>query len=47
VPVDLVVGKLVGGMSAAEVAAEYDLSVDDVLAALNYATNASTASRRD
>lgn len=37
VPVDLVVGKLAGGMSADEVAAEYELTGEDVLAALAYA----------
>jgi len=37
VPVALVVGKLAGGMSAAEVAEEYDLGHEDVLAALAYA----------
>jgi len=38
VPVALVVGKLAGGMSAAEVAGEYDLEHEDVLAALAYAS---------
>jgi len=37
VPVALLVGKLAGGMSAAEVADEYDLDVADVMAALAYA----------
>jgi uncharacterized protein (DUF433 family) len=37
VPVDLVLAKLSGGMTAQEVADEYELSVDDVLAALAYA----------
>lgn len=37
VPVDVVVGKLAGGMSIAEVAGEYDLTEDDVRAALGYA----------
>lgn len=37
VPVELVVGKLAGGMSAEEVAQEYDLAREDVLAALSYA----------
>ena len=37
VPVELVVGKLAGGMSAEEVAREYDLTRHDVLAALSYA----------
>lgn len=37
VPVALVVGKLAGGMSTAEVAEEYELEPEDVLAALAYA----------
>ncbi len=37
VPVDTVVGKLAGGMSVAEVAEEYGLEREDVLAALHYA----------
>jgi len=37
VPVDLVVGKLGGGMTIEEVMAEYELSREDVLAALSYA----------
>ena len=37
VPVELVVGKLAGGMSVEAVAAEYELTRDDVLAALAYA----------
>ena len=37
VPVALVIAKLAGGMSKAEVAAEYDLAEQDVLAALSYA----------
>ena len=36
VPVALVVGKLAGGMSAVEVVGEYDLGLEDVLAALAY-----------
>ena len=38
VPVAVVVGKLAGGMSTGEVAEEYELSPEDVLAALSYAT---------
>lgn len=38
VPVALVVGKLAGGMAADEVAREYELEREDVLAALSYAT---------
>jgi len=37
VPVDLIIGKLAGGMTYEEVMAEYDLSRQDILAALNYA----------
>ena len=37
VPVDLVVGKLAGGMTIDQVAQEYDLSHEDVLNALKYA----------
>jgi uncharacterized protein (DUF433 family) len=39
VPVDPIVGKLAGGMSVAEVAGEYDLTEDDVRAALGYAAS--------
>jgi uncharacterized protein (DUF433 family) len=37
VPVELVVAKLAGGMTQEEVAAEYDITVDDIRAALSYA----------
>ncbi len=37
VPVDLIVAKLAGGMAAADVATEYELSMEDVQAALSYA----------
>jgi uncharacterized protein (DUF433 family) len=37
VPVALVVAKLAGGMSIAEVSEEYELELQDVLAALSYA----------
>lgn len=40
VPVDLVVGKLAGGMSSEQVAEEYDLTREDILAALAYAAQA-------
>ena len=36
-PVALVLGSLAGGMSFEEVQREYDLSVDDVRAALKFA----------
>lgn len=38
VPAALVLGKLAGGMSMAEVAAEYELEREDLLAVLSYAT---------
>ncbi len=37
VPVDLIVGKIAGGMTMTEVAKEYELERKDVLAALQYA----------
>lgn len=37
VPVDLVVGKIAGGMTIDEVAREYELTREDVQAALAYA----------
>ena len=37
VPVELVVGKLAGGMTVEGVAAEYELTREDVLAVLAYA----------
>jgi uncharacterized protein (DUF433 family) len=39
VPVELVVGKLAGGMTVEEVAEEYGLTREDVLAALAYAAH--------
>lgn len=38
VPVNLVLGKLAGGMTYEEVMSEYDLTKEDILAALNYAS---------
>jgi len=38
VPVELILGKLAGGMSYDEVMAEYDLVREDILAALDYAS---------
>lgn len=43
VPVDLVVGKLGGGMSIDQVMDEYGLKREDVLAALAYAARAVAA----
>jgi uncharacterized protein (DUF433 family) len=37
VPAALLVGKLAGGMSIADVAREYEVEPEDVLAALSYA----------
>jgi len=39
VPVDLVVGKIAGGMAVDEVGKEYDLTKEQVLAALRYAAD--------
>ena len=38
VPVAIVLGSLAGGMSYEDVAKEYELSVDDIRAALSYAS---------
>lgn len=38
VPVDLVIGKLAGGMGYEEVIAEYELTREDILAALDFAS---------
>jgi len=45
VPVDLVVGKLAGGMAVEAVAAEYELEREDVLAALAYAAQVIASER--
>ncbi len=37
VPVDLIIGKLAGGMTYEKVMTEYDLTKEDILAALDYA----------
>lgn len=37
VPVDMILGKLAGGMTYDEVMSEYDLVKEDILAALEYA----------
>jgi uncharacterized protein (DUF433 family) len=37
VPVDVVLGKLAGGMTYEEVMAEYEITREDILAALHYA----------
>ena len=43
VPVDLVLGKLAGGMSYDEIIREFDLTVEDILACLDYAAKAISA----
>jgi len=40
VPVDLVLGKLAGGMSYEDVMTEYEITRADILAVLNYAARA-------
>lgn len=40
VPVELVVGKLAGGMTMEAIEQEYELTRDDILAALAYAAQA-------
>ena len=40
VAVDLVLGKLAGGMTYDEIVREYDLTVEDILACLDYAAKA-------
>ncbi len=42
VPVEIVVGKLAGGMSVEEVAREYGITEEDVRAALQYAARLSS-----
>ncbi len=37
VPVDLLIGKLAGGMVMEDVAREYDVTIEDIRAALSYA----------
>lgn len=39
VPVDLIIGKLGGGMTYEEVIAEYEITREDILAALSYAAS--------
>jgi len=42
VPVDLVLGKLAGRMSYEELIKEYEITMDDILAVLNYAVSEPT-----
>jgi uncharacterized protein (DUF433 family) len=37
VPVDLIIGKLAGGMAYEKIMAEYEITREDILAALDYA----------
>ena len=37
IPVDLILGKLAGGMTYEEVMAEYEITREDILAVLDYA----------
>ncbi|HSV31930.1 MAG TPA: DUF433 domain-containing protein [Atribacteraceae bacterium] len=39
VPVDLILGKLAGGISYEELMSEYELKKEEILAALRYAAN--------
>ena len=39
VPVDLVLGKLAGGMTYEEIIREYEITREDILAALRYASS--------
>ncbi|MGQ9552704.1 MAG: DUF433 domain-containing protein [Anaerolineae bacterium] len=39
VPVEVVVGKLAGGMRVEEIVEEYELSIEDIQAALSYAAS--------
>lgn len=39
VPVDVVLGKLAGGMTFEKIKKEYDLTKKDILNAINYAAN--------
>jgi uncharacterized protein (DUF433 family) len=43
VPVDLIVGKLAGGMKYAEIVQEYNITQEDILACLNYAAKTISA----
>ncbi|MCL0036055.1 DUF433 domain-containing protein [Dehalococcoidia bacterium] len=38
VPVELILGKLAGGMGFEEVMREYEITLEDILAALDYAS---------
>jgi uncharacterized protein (DUF433 family) len=40
IPVDLILGKLAGGMTYREIMDEYEITHEDILAVLNYAAKA-------
>ncbi len=40
IPVDLIIGKLAGGMTYKEIMDEYEITREDILAVLNYAAKA-------
>ena len=40
IPIDLIIGKLAGGMTYKEVMDEYEITHEDILAVLNYAAKA-------
>ncbi len=43
VPVDLIIGKLAGGMKYDEIVREYDITQEDILACLDYAAKTISA----
>ncbi len=40
IPIDLIIGKLAGGMTYKEIMDEYEITREDILAVLNYAAKA-------
>lgn len=45
IPVDLILGKLAGGMSYKEIMDEYEITREDILSVLNYAAQALSGER--
>jgi uncharacterized protein (DUF433 family) len=43
VPVDIIIGKLAGGMNYDEIVREYDITQEDILACLDYAAKTISA----
>jgi uncharacterized protein (DUF433 family) len=43
VPVDVIIGKLAGGMNYDEIVREYDITQEDILACLDYAAKTISA----